>query len=496
MSNENVLPIKLGGSAFPQKNLYSGFSAARDYIIELQKEGYYTISVVSAPKGMSDLVLEGERYLRDPSYKDKISDSIVRKAAENCGGDKKRFAKLIKDGIMELYSPEIMKMGSYGGRLVNEMEEEVERLRISFAEDEDAHVRKALPENHSGRWLSGMLNDAGIESVYLDGMRVGVKADHRGVIKRPDSVVQIRNSLKGKIGYGKAPVAGGYIGINVYTGQPIILGRQTTDATELIVAKALDAVECENIKDVPGVYRIEPKTKINGNTIEVESTILDRMSSDEVILLSGRGSMVVHPDAVDIAREGLIKIKVKDLNKESKGTTIFPGWTQTSAENPVAAISVGKYYVLSVNDHIITLPEPSLGYMHAITGALLDHRASYADDNSEGSIISLAFPEKPDGKTKLDIEGLSKGVEAGLRKEGFNPNYVGYDEAVGITFVGDSIKGTPGVTTRISGVFAKEDISIIMGGHGNEKAGPTCISYYVDVKDAERAIKALCKELF
>jgi aspartate kinase len=257
----------------------------------------------------------------------------------------------------------------------------------------------------------------------------------------------------------------------------------------------MNAVECQNIKDVPGVYQIEPRIEINENAIENQARILNFMSSDEAIQISGRGSMVVHPDAVDIAREASIPIRVKNL-KPGEGTIIFPNKTQTTRKNPVAAISAGKYYLLSVSDRILVLPEQSKGYMHAITGILLESDVSFADNETPASVISIAIPEKYDGKIKVDIEGITRELEDGLKKQGYEPNYVGYDEAVGISFVGDSMRGTPGVTARIAGALAKEGVNIVMGGQSNEKVGPTCISYYVEVKDAERALKALCKELF
>ncbi|MCX6814693.1 MAG: hypothetical protein NTY20_03525 [Candidatus Aenigmarchaeota archaeon] len=486
-----VVGAKLGGSTFPKKDLYGGFSQARDYLINLQKEGNYPVAIVSAPEGMSDVVLDAERWLVDHEFESKIP--IVVKAAEAASGSKERFVKGIKNGIMGLYSGEIQKLGSYGGRLLDEMEEEVEKLRVYLLEDGNDQVRKALPENHSGRWLSGMLRDVGIESVYLDGMEVGIVASSRGMVKRAVSSMQIQESLKNRVGPGRTPVVGGYIGRRIDTGEPIILGRNTTDVSGAVVSVGLGAREYQIIKDAPGVYRIEPKITINGNTIEIKTDVIPFMSYNESCQIAIRGSKVVHPSAIDIAEDADLPIRVKSLGGE-KGTLISRK-SITTPENPVAAISTGLFYLLSVNDSAMSVPEESRGYGSLVTRIIADSGASYADTATPAKVMSFAVYSSYDGK-KVDIEKVKKNLEVCLGEYGYEPRYVGYRDVAGMSLTGDAMRGTPGMIARTSGILAKEGISISMQSQSDEKVGPTVINYYVESGDFERAVRALCRELF
>jgi aspartate kinase len=488
--NDKSIVVKFGGSTFPQNDLYRGFSEARKYLSTLYEGGRRPVAVVSAPQGMSDLVLEAERAF-ETGYTPK--NPIVARAAEHVG-NRKKFAASLAEGIMDVYSSETKKMGPSGNKLLEKLEREVDKLKWSFEaiDRSNNYERRAMPENHSGTALSYMLEDAGIESRYFDGMQVGVKASPRGMVMRSVSSHDIRETLDPHLGRGSVPVVGGYIGRRIDNGEPIILGRNTTDVTGSIVALSIGAKDYHIIKDVKGIYRIEPVIRVNGESIMIPTDFLDKMSYDEAIQIAWRGSKVVHPCAIDIARDGPVKVRVKSIG-EDEGTLISqePGST---AEKPVAAISTGRFHLLSINDPAMSVPDESHGYMHKVTGILAKNGVSFSDCATPASAMTFAIPLDYDGKV-TDIEFLKSDLGKCLREYGYNPRDVSSRNVGGISLTGDAMRGAPGVTARISGVLGRENVNIIMGGQTDEK-GSSAINYYVELEHFGKAIRALCSDLF
>jgi len=486
-AGRETVVVKFGGSMFPQEGLYKGFEKAGNYLTQLYNEGYQLVGVVSAVNGMSDFVLETERVLHDRGYRPK--NPVVAKAAK-FAGDRKRFAKEVSDGIMEIYAREIP---SGRGRLLGEIEREVEKLKASIAEEGNEQVRRALPENHSGILLYSVLRDAGFDSAYLDGMQVGVKTNPRGTVKRHVSSFEIRNALEGHLGRGKIPVVGGYIGRRLDNGEPTTFGRNTTDVTGAAVSFALGAAEYQIIKVVPGVYRIEPEIKIDGETIRIETDFLRRMSYGEATQIAWRGSKVVHPHAIDISRDGKIPIRVKSI--ESGEGTLISETSDTTPERPVAAVSTESFHLLSVDDPAMIVPEEGRGYIRDVIDTLTKCGLGFFDLAKSPSVLTLAVPTIYDGRS-TDIESAMESLRGCLKEMEYTPRSVLCNNVFGMSMTGEAMKGTPGVTARIAGIFGKEGVSIVMGGQSDEREGAPVINYYVDPKDARRALEALCTELF
>lgn len=481
---------KFGGSTFPQEGLCEGLYAARDHLIRLSEE-YQPIGVVSAPQGMSDLVIQARQFINDRRYAP--SNPIVNAAAELAGGDRGNFANAVAKGIMEGYAAEMSAMGPSSGPLLDDLEMEVERLRASLAaRGSDEHVEMALPENHSGKLLSGMLRIAGLESRYLDGMEAGVNADTNGTVLMYESAFRIKNALKDHVGPGKIPIVGGYIGRCRDNGKPIILGRNTTDVTGAAVSFASGAIGYQIIKDVPGVYRIEPVIRVGDDIIRIETDFLGRMSYGEAIQVAWRGSKVVHPDAVHISSEGKIPIRIKCIGPGERIGTLISDISDTTDNNPVAAMSTGNFHLLSVEDSAML---SRVKYAYNIMNILDSCDLWFFDFAKSPSEITFAIPTTHDG-SNIDIEHARRVLEGSLKDRKYNPQKVYVNDAFGISLTGEKMRGTPGVTAKIAGIFGREGVSIRMGTQSDETGGAPVINYYVNPADARRILEALHTELF
>ncbi len=125
---------------------------------------------------------------------------------------------------------------------------------------------------------------------------------------------KIRELLK----EGKVVVIAGFQGTSLGSGKTAeitTLGRGGSDTSAVALAAALNADACEIYTDVPGVLTTDPR-KVK------DAKLMRTISCDEMLELASLGAAVLHPRAVEIARNYGIKLVVRSSLDNSKGTTL------------------------------------------------------------------------------------------------------------------------------------------------------------------------------
>jgi hypothetical protein len=77
----------------------------------------------------------------------------------------------------------------------------------------------------------------------------------------------------------------------------------------------------------------------------------------------------------------------------------------------------------------------------------------------------------------------------------YEPRYVGHRVIGGIGLTGDAMKSTPSATARIAQMLKRKGIIPPLESKSYER-GSAAANYYVELEQFERAINALCAELF
>lgn len=101
-------------------------------------------------------------------------------------------------------------------------------------------------------------------------------------------------------------------------GELLTLERGGSDLTAVHLAAALDADACHLVKDVSGVYERDPRD-------DPSARLLPRLHPDELGRLALAGARVVHPDAVRLAGERNVPLRVygfEDPVFGSHGSTV------------------------------------------------------------------------------------------------------------------------------------------------------------------------------
>ena len=164
--------------------------------------------------------------------------------------------------------------------------------------------------------LSMSLNEYGIPAISLTGSQVGIITES---IHGKARILDIKTErIQNYIDQGYVVVVAGFQGSTLsHTGSIEIttLGRGGSDTSAVALSTALGAETCEIYTDVPGVLTTDPRIVPNAK-------LLDIISCEEMLELASVGASVLHPRAVEIARNYGIKLYVKSSQTLSNGTLL------------------------------------------------------------------------------------------------------------------------------------------------------------------------------
>ena len=164
--------------------------------------------------------------------------------------------------------------------------------------------------------LSMALNEYGIPAISMTGSQVGIITES---IHGKARILDIKTErIQNYLNQGFVVVVAGFQGTTLsHTGSMEIttLGRGGSDTSAVALSTALGAETCEIYTDVPGVLTTDPRIVPNAK-------LLDEISCEEMLELASVGASVLHPRAVEIARNYGIKLCVKSSQIDSSGTLL------------------------------------------------------------------------------------------------------------------------------------------------------------------------------
>src|SRR5690606_8565808 len=113
---------------------------------------------------------------------------------------------------------------------------------------------------------------------------------------------------------GVVPIVAGFQGVGP-NDRIATLGRGGSDTTAVALAAALKADKCDIYTDVTGVFTTDPRF-IKG------ARKLKQISYDEMLELANLGTGVIHPRAVELAKNYQIPLEIRSSAEREEGTII------------------------------------------------------------------------------------------------------------------------------------------------------------------------------
>ena len=265
-------------------------------------------------------------------------------------------------------------------------------------------------------------------------------------------------------------------------GETTTLGRGGSDYTATLLGAILDAEAVEIWTDVNGVMSADPR-------IVQEAFSLESLSYDELMELSHWGAKVMHPAAVQPAREKGLRVLIRNtLNREFEGTEVREG-PPTTLGFPVRGIA-------SINDVSLLRLEGtglpgSTGTAERLFGALARVGISIILITQASSERSICFAVEP-GKLDQAVAAIHKAF-ALERQADLVDDLVVEERCSILAAVGEAMRESPGIAGRIFDVLGHHRVNVRAIAQGSSELN---ISFVVTQDDEERALRAIHRAVF
>jgi len=240
--------------------------------------------------------------------------------------------------------------------------------------------------------LSMALNTKDVPAISFTGSQSGIITDTRHTRARIRDIRPIR--IGPELEKGRVVIVAGFQGVSPDK-EVTTLGRGGSDTTAIALTLGLGADACEIYTDVPGVMTADPRLVENGK-------LLERISWDTMLELSGCGAGVIHARAVDLARRHKVPFQVRSAFQKRTGTMVQDMSLEKDPE--IVAIS-GRPQVAQVHMTGISTEAGETKILEALD-SLFDDVAGL-HQYRDGKTTSLAFhiPVIPEGKGLLERLG-------------------------------------------------------------------------------------------
>ncbi|NLM51979.1 MAG: aspartate kinase [Firmicutes bacterium] len=156
------------------------------------------------------------------------------------------------------------------------------------------------------------LTALGLEAVSFTGPQAGVKT--KGSPLEAKIAAFEAERVKAALKAGKIAVVAGFQGSSP-DGEIHTLGRGGSDTTAVALAAALKAQICEIYTDVDGVYTVDPR-------LVDHASKLAEITYDEMLEMASLGAKVLHPRAVECAKEHGVILHVRSSFHDNAGTLV------------------------------------------------------------------------------------------------------------------------------------------------------------------------------
>jgi aspartate kinase len=292
--------------------------------------------------------------------------------------------------------------------------------------------------------LAMALREKGYDAVSLTGWQAGIETEafHGNArILNVDST-----KIKSLLDEGKIVIVAGFQGITK-DGEITTLGRGGSDTTAVALAAALNADKCDIYTDVRGVFTTDPRYVKTARK-------LPSISYDEMLELANLGAGVLHPRAVEFAKNYSVQLEVRSSMEDERGTIIEE---EVSMEQNLIVRGIAfEDQVTRVT--VCGLPN-GLHTLSTIFTTLASHGINVdiiiqSTTNQEKTNLSFSV-KTPDLEETLEVLENNKEIlafetiesESGLAK---------------VSIVGSGMVSNPGVAAQMFDVLASNGIKIKM----------------------------------
>ncbi|MGP7816758.1 aspartate kinase [Niallia sp. 01092] len=292
--------------------------------------------------------------------------------------------------------------------------------------------------------LSMALNAKQVDAISYTGWQAGIQTES---VHGNARILNIETEkMHAQLKEGKVVIVAGFQGV-AEDGSITTLGRGGSDTTAVALAAALKADKCDIYTDVTGVYTTDPRYIKNARK-------LLSVSYDEMLELANLGAGVLHPRAVEYAKNYQVPLVVRSSMEREEGTIIEEEVSMeqnlvvrgVAFEDNITSVTVFglKNPLTSLSTIFTTLASQHIN-VDIIIQSLTDQQTMNVSFSIKDSDLEETVKVLEEVKAELSYEKITS--EQGLAK---------------VSIVGSGMISNPGVAADMFKVLATKDIVIKM----------------------------------
>jgi aspartate kinase len=256
-------------------------------------------------------------------------------------------------------------------------------------------------------------------------------------------------------------------------GDVTTLGRGGSDTTAVALAAAIGADACDIYTDVDGIYTADPN-------VVPGARLLSRLSYEEVVEMARLGAQVIHPRAVELARQYQVTLRVRNTFKPDDEGTIIDKGADMEIYRTVSGVAIDKDQARVA---IMDVPDQP-----GIAGKIMQ---ALADKHIVIDMIMQAF-HPTIGLNNITFTVHLTDLDQTIRileelKEQLDAKEVLADPDIAkVSIIGAGLAGQPGIAARLFTCLGSANINIKMISTSEMKL--TCVVSRADAENAARLI--------
>ena len=330
--------------------------------------------------------------------------------------------------------------------------------------------------------LTMALQERGQAAVSMTGAQVGIVTEARHSHAR---ILRIETSrVQRYLEQGQVVVVAGFQGISDAPDLEITtLGRGGSDTSAVALAASLQADACEIYTDVPGILTPDPR-------LVPSAQLMSDITCDEMLELASLGAKVLHPRAVEIARNYGVTLVVRSSWTQEPGTRVSSPAPQPrpleglELVHPVDAI---EFDTNQAKVALLQVPDRP-GIAAQLVGAVAQQGLNVdliIQSINEGNFNDIAFTVE---KEVLEqTAALAAGLMPLLEGSAGSSDLVTDSQIAKVSIAGAGMIGRPGVAAKMFSTLAAAEVNIQMIATSEVK-----VSCTIAAADCDRTIAALC----
>jgi len=334
--------------------------------------------------------------------------------------------------------------------------------------------------------LSIAIQELGQPAISLTGAQAGIMTEAEHTRARILEIVPDR--IERHLKEGKVVVVAGFQGVIATADREITtLGRGGSDTSAVALAAVLKASACEIYTDVPGILTTDPR-------IVPAAQLLAEITADEMLELASLGAKVLHPRAVEIAKNYGVPLVVRSSWTDEPGTWVVspvPRSRSLTGLEITHSIDAVEFSTNQAKIALLQVPDRA-GIAGQLFGALARENVDVdliVQSIHEGNTNDIAFTV--DKQASKRAQAVAEAISPVLHDKSIvnDDRVLVADDIAKVSIVGAGMIGRPGVAAQMFKTLADVGINIQMISTSEIK-----VSCVIAAADSDKAIDALCHQ--